>query len=138
VRYYAAVGASRDPALAQETLRLVLAETLPPEFAARLVFIVAGSGEHPDLAWSFVKQNYRALEAQQGPAFPDRFAADLLWNFSDRDHAAELASFAPAHATPGGRIEAARAEEGILLNADFIDRQLPEIETWIASHPLGP
>ena len=35
-----------------------------------------------------------------------------------------------------GRIEAARAEEGILLNADFIDRQLPEIEAWIESHAV--
>jgi aminopeptidase N len=135
VRYYAALAGARDPALAQSALRLVLAENLPPELAARLVFAVAGAGEHPDLAWTFVKENYRALEAQQGPTFPDRFAADLLWSFSDRGHAAELASFAPAHATPAGRIEAARAEEGILLDADFIDRQLPAIEAWIASHP---
>jgi aminopeptidase N len=136
VRYYAALAGARDPALALETLRLVLAENLPPELAARLVFTVAGAGEHPDLAWAFVKENYRALKAQQGPTFPDRFAADLLWNFSDRGHAAELASFTPAHATPAGRIEAARAEEGILLNADFIDRQLPEIEAWIESHAV--
>jgi aminopeptidase N len=136
VRYYAALAGARDPALAQDALRLVLAENLPPELAARLVFIVAGAGQHPDLAWAFVKENYRALEMQQGPSFPDRFAADLLWSFSDRGHAAELASFAPAHATPAGRIEAARAEEGILLNADFIDHQLPQIESWIASHPV--
>jgi hypothetical protein len=110
-------GRGASPAVlwaARNPLRLVLAENLLPEPAARLVFTVAGAGEHPDLAWAFVKQNYRVLEAQQGPTFPDRFAADLLWSFSDRGHAAELASFAPARATPG---------------ADFIDRQLPAIET---------
>jgi aminopeptidase N len=131
VRYYAALAGARDPALARETLRLVLTENLTPELAARLVFTVAGTGEHPDLAWSFVQDNYQALAAQEGPTFSDHFAADLLRNFTDRARAAELAGFAPAHATSAGRIQAARAEEGITLNADVIEHQLPTIEAWI-------
>jgi aminopeptidase N len=133
VRYYVALAGALDPDLAQQALGLVLGERLPPNIAGRLVFAVAYSGEHPDLAWAFVQENYAALAAQQGPRFPDRFAADVLRSFNDRAHAAELAAFAPAHATPAGRIEAARAEEGIVMDADFIERQLPAVEAWLAT-----
>ena len=54
---------------------------------------------------------------------------------STHDHvprAAELAAFAPAHETSGGRITSARAQERILADADFAARALPAIDDWIA------
>jgi aminopeptidase N len=93
---------------------------------------VASAGEQPDLAWSFVQTNFSALATRQGPGFRDNFAANLLGNFSDRAHAAELAGFAPAHESAGAKL-AARTKENILTDADFIAHNLLGVDAWVAS-----
>jgi aminopeptidase N len=131
VRFYNALAAARDPVLARRTLALALSNELPSSMASRLIFGIAGAGEHPDLAWGFVRENFAALMERQSPQFADYIAAGLLSNFSDPRRAEELQQFAPAHATSGGRIESARATETILINADFAATQLPAVDTWI-------
>ena len=51
---------------------------------------------------------------------------------------AELAAFAPAHETSGGRIMSERAQERILADADFAARQLPAIDEWIRQRNSRP
>jgi hypothetical protein len=104
---------------------------LPVTLAANLISRVAAEGEHPDLAWSFVQVNFAALATRQGPSFRSNFASNLMTNFNDAVHAAELAAFAPVHETSGGRLVAARAEERIMTDADFIARQLPAVDEWL-------
>jgi hypothetical protein len=69
--------------------------------------------------------------ARQGPSFRDAFVANFMTNFSDDGHAAELARFAPAQATSGGRVMTARALETIAISADLKTRALPAIDAWI-------
>ena len=45
------------------------------------------------------------------PQFRDQFVANFMTNFSDEAHAAQLASFAPAQVTSGGRVMTARARK---------------------------
>ena len=100
-----------------------------PASSAHLFFWVAA--EHRELAWDFVRDNFDALAAKQGPSFRHTFASSLMTTFADRERAAELERFAPVHETSGGRIVAARAEERILTDADFVAQQLPAIDDWI-------
>jgi aminopeptidase N len=137
VRFYNALAAARDPALARRTLALALSNEIPSALSSRLIFGVAGGGEHPDLAWTFVRENFAALIERQSPQFGDYVAGGLLSNFSDPPRAVELEQFAPAHATSGGRIESARAAETILINADFAAKQLPVIDAWIERRMTG-
>lgn len=130
-RYYFAAASARDPALARATLALTLTDEVPGTIVTGLINSVASSGEQPDLAWDFLQSNYDALFAKQGPQFRDQFVASFMTNFSDERHAAELAAFAPVHATSGGRVMAGRAEETIAIAADLKSRALPAIETWI-------
>ena len=130
VRYYSAAAGALDPALAKESLAIAISDELPNSLVGSLIFWVAA--EHRELAWDFVRANFTALAAKQGPSFRSTFASNLMANFADRERAAELASFAPVHETSGGRIIAARAEERILTDADFVARQLPAIDDWIA------
>src|SRR5262249_29571823 len=111
VRYYMAAAGARDPALSGETLALTLTGQLPTTIVGGVISAVASEGEHRDLAWDFVKANFNALAAKQGPSFQDNFPANLLSTFSDVAHAQELAGFIPAHATSGGRTVSARAYE---------------------------
>jgi aminopeptidase N len=131
VRYYSAAAGALDPALARETLALALTEDLPSSLVGTLISRVAGDGEHPDLAWSFVQANFEALATRQGPSFRETFASNLMTNFTDAAHAAELARFAPVHETSGGRQIADRAQERIMTDAEFSGRQLPAIDDWV-------
>ena len=130
-RYYSAAASARDPALARETLNLTLTDELPGTLVETVIDAVASAGEQPDLAWAFVKRNFAALAARQGSSFRTSFVASLMQNFSDRARAAELAGFAPAIATSGGRTVAAQAVEAINSDADLKARALPAIDDWI-------
>jgi len=131
VRYYMAAAGARDPVLANETLAMALTDELPTTLIGRLISQVASQGEHRDLAWNFVKANFATLAAKLGPSFQDYFAAGLLTNFTDVAHAEELANFAPAHSTSGGRTVAARSYERIMTDADFSAQQLPAVNGWV-------
>jgi aminopeptidase N len=130
VRYYSAVAAALDPALARETLALTLTDELPSTLVGSLISGVAGS-EHPDLAWDFVKENFATLAQKQGPSFRNTFASNLMGNFTDAAHAAELASFAPVHETSGGRRRADETYERMMTDADFTAQQLPALNDWV-------
>jgi aminopeptidase N len=130
-RYYSAAASARDPALARETLALTLTDELPTTMVGGMIGAVASSGEQPVLAWDFVRANFDALASKQSPFFRNTFVSNFMTNFSDADRAAELAAFAPAHATSGGRIIATRAEETILIAAAFKARALPAIADWL-------
>ena len=72
-----------------------------------IINTVASSAEQPELAWAFVHKHYDALQTRLGPSFRDSFIANLMTNFSDGAHAAELLQFAPAQATSGGKVTTA-------------------------------
>jgi aminopeptidase N len=131
LRYYYAAASARDPALARATLALTLTDELPSTIVGGVINAVASSGEQPELAWDFVQKNFDALAAKQGPQFRDAFIANFMTNFSDEAHAAELARFAPAQATSGGRVMTARALETIAISADLKTRALPAVDAWI-------
>ena len=137
LRYYYAAASARDATLARATLALTLTDELPNAIVGGLINTVASSGEQPDLAWEFVRTNYDALSAKQGPSFRDAFVADFMTNFSDDAHAAELAHFAPAQETSGGRVITARALETIAISADLKTRALPAVNAWIKARNGG-
>jgi aminopeptidase N len=135
VRYYFAAASARDATLARETLELTLTDELPGNLVGGVINTVASAGEQPDVAWAFVRRNFQALANKQGPSFRNYFVANFMTNFSDAAHAAELADFAPAQATSGGKIVAARAHEAIMIGADVKARVLPAIDDWIRRRP---
>jgi aminopeptidase N len=138
LRYYYALAAARDPALARETLALTLTGEPPLTIVDGMINTVAWSAEQPDLAWDFVQKNLDALVAKQGPDFRNLFIPNFMTNFSDAAHADELAHFAPAQATSGGRVMTARALETIAISIDLKARALPAIAAWIADHARTP
>jgi aminopeptidase N len=96
-----------------------------------IINTVASSGEQPELAWAFVQKHYDALLAKLGPSFRDFSIPNLMTNFSDGAHAAELLQFAPAQATSAGKVMTARALDTIAIAADLKARALPAVEAFI-------
>jgi aminopeptidase N len=137
VRYYSAAASARDGALARTSLELTLTNELPSNLVGNVIGTVASSGEQAELAWEFVQKNFDTLANKQGPSFRNTFVSNFMTNFSDAARAAELASFAPVHATSGGKMVAERSEEAILIAADFKARALPAIDAWIKQRNGG-
>jgi aminopeptidase N len=135
VRYYNAAAGARDADLARRTLAMTLTKELPGTMVNGLISEVAQSGWQVQLAWDFIRQNLDALTARQGPDFRDEFIPNFMINFQDEAHAAELAQFAPAQATTGGRVMTARALEAIALAVDVKTHALPQIDRRISEHP---
>jgi aminopeptidase N len=135
VRDYIALAAAVNTELAKRALAISLTDEVPPDLASGMILEVA-AGEHPQLALDFVRAHFDELSEKRGPYFRSFFMSSMMTNFADRAHAAELAKFAPAHQTTGGRIAATRAEEEILENADFRDHQIPQIDAWVKQHPM--
>ena len=131
LRYYFALASARDPVLARETLALTLKDELPNTIIGGIISTVASAGEQPELAWDFVQKHYDALSAKLGPSFGDSFIPNLMTNFNDGAHIAELLQFAPAQATSGGKVMTARAVETIAIAADLKTRALPAVDAWI-------
>jgi aminopeptidase N len=131
LRYYYAAASARNSEFARATLALTLTDELPGTIVTGIISTVASAGEQPELAWDFVQKNFETLLARQGPSFSDQFIANFMTNFSDDAHAAELAAFAPAQSTAGGRVMVARALETIAISADLKERALPAVVAWI-------
>jgi aminopeptidase N len=138
VRYYSAAASARDPAFARETLAIALTDELPADLAGRLMSWVASQGEQAELAVAFVKENFEALAAKQGPNFRSNFVSNLMANFSDHARAEELKNFAPAYETSGGRMLAERIREQIIADADFVVKQIPAIDEWVRHRAAAP
>ncbi|WGS00667.1 ERAP1-like C-terminal domain-containing protein [Bradyrhizobium sp. ISRA443] len=107
---------------------------LPGTIVPGMIGAVASAGEQPQLAWDFVRNNFDALLAKQGPNFRDQFVPNLMANFTDAAHAAELAAFAPSQSTSGGWMMVARALESIAISGDLQARVLPVVAAWIRAH----
>lgn len=134
LRYYFAAASARDAELARATLALTLTNELPDTIVTGMINAVAGAGDQPQLAWEFVRANFDALLARQGPNFRDQFVPNFMPNFTDQAHAAELAAFAPSQSTSGGRVMVARSLQAIAISADLAARVLPATEAWITAH----
>ncbi|WP_050404096.1 M1 family metallopeptidase [Bradyrhizobium embrapense] len=134
LRYYFAAASARDAELARATLTLTLTNELPDTIVTGMINAVAGAGDQPQLAWDFVRANFDALLARQGPNFRDQFVPNFMTNFTDQAHAVELAAFAPSQSTSGGRVMVARSLQAIAISADLAARVLPATEAWITAH----
>jgi len=127
---YSALGAARDPALAQQTLDLSLTDELIAHDAARLVSRVAHEGEQPELAWSFARQHLEALLAKLPSLAANRYVPDLFEAFDNATRARELEEFAQKNLPPAVGTQVAKAADNIRFRAAFKARVLPQIDAW--------
>ncbi len=130
-RYHPAAASARDPALARETLGLMLGGEMPSSVIGSMLNAMASDGGHTELTWAFVRRNFKTLADRQGSSFRNYFVPNLMKNFSDRAQANELANFAPMQASDSAREAAKEAEDDIRFDADLKARALPAIDEWV-------
>jgi aminopeptidase N len=83
-RYYSALMAVRDPALAKQAAQIALSPQIPPQAdALRFQLIARLSGEHQELSWQVFRDNNEALLkpfAANGPMIVSQYLPEAYWS----------------------------------------------------------
>ncbi|MBB6253435.1 M1 family metallopeptidase [Nitrospirillum iridis] len=132
---YVALGAVRDPALAQRVLDMTLTPEVETTTAPSIIRAVADS--NPDLAWRFITAHVDAVEGTLDQMQRYEFFADIARKSSDPARAADLAAYAEAHVPASGRQGIAKASGEIAFRAKVVQDRLPQVDAWLAAQPAA-
>ena len=131
-RILEAMGAVRDPELAQKNFALFLTDEFDSREAATLLFGANGDARTRESLWAFVQKNFNAINARLpqdfGPRIPSAVSA-----FCDDDHAAAVAQFFRPHIKdhPGLDRTLAQVVEEIRQCAAFKAKQGPALAAFL-------
>jgi aminopeptidase N len=131
-RFYADLGRSHDPALADRALALALTKDPSPTDAPEIVSAV--SNVYPDKAWAFVIAHRAQVEALIEPTSRTSYFTGIASDSLDPTMPAKLAAFA-ATVPASARGEADKALAAIRYRQEVVTRRLPDADRWIAAHP---
>jgi aminopeptidase N len=130
---YVALGAVRDPALAQKVLDLSLTPEVGTTIAPQLILAVADA--NPDLAWRFITAHVDAVEASLDQMQRYEFFAGVARRSADPARIGELNAYAEAHVPATGRQGIAKAVGEIAYHAKVARDRLPQVDGWLATLP---
>ncbi|TWB75593.1 aminopeptidase N [Nitrospirillum amazonense] len=130
---YGALGAVRDPALAQKVLDLSLTPEVGTTIAPQLILAVADA--NPDLAWRFVTAHVDAVEATLDQMQRYEFFAGVARRSSDPARIGELNAYAEAHVPATARQGVAKAAGEIAYRVKVAQERLPQVDSWLAALP---
>jgi alanyl aminopeptidase len=131
-RILEAMGAVRDPRLAEKNFAVFLSVEFDSREAFTLLFGANGDLRTREPLWAFLKGNFDAINAR----LPQDFAPRIPWAvsaFCDDGHAAEVARFFQPHATdhPGLDRTLAQVAEQIRQCAAFKAKQGPRLAAFL-------
>ncbi|MBV9659059.1 MAG: M1 family metallopeptidase [Verrucomicrobia bacterium] len=129
---YRALEGANDPELCKKALALALEpDELPAPAVARQLLPAAFHGEHPDLAWEFVRAHLDALLSRL-PSFEiNKFFGRILDQSSDAAQADDLEKIAATHPEAAGSKDFAKTVEAIRQRAELKAREVSNIDAWI-------
>jgi aminopeptidase N len=130
---YGVLGATRDRALAQRALDLVLTDEAPITLRPSIIDAVA-DGHFPDLAFEFTAAHFKQVDALLEPDSRFFYAPSLLLQSGDLAMVAKLRAYAEARIPVTARKEVVVAEASISYNAAIRAHRLPELDAWLTSH----
>ena len=131
---WAAIGAARDPALAQQTAAIARTEEAPAEQSAWLLTGVAEAG-HRELAWQALQQHRAEVTRRMSPQGLGYLAPSLLRGSGDSRHAAELLDWTGRELGAPGLPQARKTADAIGINARLVQDALPQLLRWALVSP---
>mgnify|MGYP002083872367 CR=1 FL=1 len=120
----------KDESRARRTLQMTLGEQIPRQLRTQVIANVAG--EHPRMAWNFVRTNRAQVEALLDPLQRLEFPTGIAAASSDPAMVGELQAYARDF-PPGAERTVAGATATIMLRAQTIAERMPAVEAWIAA-----
>ena len=131
-RFYYALAGADDPELAQRTLDLTITDEIQGSFSARLLAVVAGSGEHPEEAVKFAQGKLDKLIPKVSPMAKNLLIPRLYGAFNDASQAGALEAYAKSPGAVADPTQVKKSAEQVRVAAELKARLLPEIQRWAA------
>ncbi len=130
-RFFNALDAFPDPALAQRTLAFALSDEVRSQDAPSLLGQLL-AGRHGDAAWAFVQTKWEAIVTKVGvfQGIPNIVGA--LGSFCSPARSAEIEAFFKVHAVPAAARSLRQALERIDSCTAVDVRQSPAFAGWLA------
>lgn len=126
-RYFGALAAAKDPALAQQTMQLALATNLPPLVTNNVLSSVSRAG-HMQMAWDFAKQNKDVvLKGMDAKTLSNSFFS-IVSASSNAAMADEVLAFTKANLPADAMVEAERVAAAIRTRAGIKSRLMPQLD----------
>ncbi len=131
---WSAIGAARDPDLAQQTIAIARTEEAPAEESPWLLTNLAEAG-HRELAWQALQQHHAGVTRRMSPQSLGYLAPSLLRGSGDARHATELLGWTERELGAPGLPEARKAVAAIGVNAGLVREVLPQLRRWAVVPP---
>ena len=133
-RYFAALAASRNPALVARSVQIAYSGAIPNGRIVMALAAVASGSDDPDSVWKLVQPNQAQIGVRLTPMSKAALLPAIARQSIDPAIARALLADPAAHASTGARIEAAKAVDAIATNIEIRDRAQPAIAAWLAAN----
>jgi aminopeptidase N len=130
---YDALGAVRDPALAQLLLDRIADGTVPLELRGPTLMRLALAGRHQDLAWSFLVSHLPAFGEAADAVEHFALGSSLLSDCTQERCADQLDAYAASNLPKDGRGEATLVSAEIRQRARHVSTLLRELDAWLTA-----
>ncbi|HUU33221.1 MAG TPA: ERAP1-like C-terminal domain-containing protein, partial [Vicinamibacterales bacterium] len=131
-RFFNALTAFPDPALAQRTLAFALTDQVRSQDAPSLIGQLL-AGRNGDAAWAFVQAQWEAITAKVGVFQGIPSIVGALGSFCSTGRSREIDTFFTAHAVPAAARSLRQALERIDSCAAVDVRQSPALTAWLVA-----
>ncbi|MCG2585639.1 M1 family metallopeptidase [Massilia sp. TS11] len=127
-RYFGAMAAARDPALAERSLALLLREDVSATVKLRLLPAIARA-QHLDQAWAYATAHKDELMKFVDAVNAPRLFPSVLAGASDSARADQLDAWTQSQLPPEAQTESKRVAAAIRVRAQLKAKLLPQIRT---------
>ncbi|KAK7112907.1 hypothetical protein V1264_012283 [Littorina saxatilis] len=132
VRISRSLGVTDKKELIQRALEFALSDKVRSQDSVFVIAGVTGSVLGRDMAWKFVKENWKKLyERYEGGFLLSRLVKSTTENFASNDKVAEVRSFFKENPVPAAERTVEQSCENIALNARWLEREEAAVTAYL-------
>ena len=129
-----AMGMCKDKGVLKDVLAFAIGDAVRAQDTPFVIASVANNPKGRDLAWDFVKANYKLLhDRYKSGMLMSRLCQRTTQHFNTLDKATEVENFFNTHPNPAER-SIRQSIESIRLNAGWLERDWRSIETYLIQY----
>ncbi len=131
VRFLYGLTSFEQQSLLEETLNRSLGDEVRVHDTVSVITLVAGNTNGRNLAWQFLKDNWKELDRRYGEGgFAIMRLVGIASAFTTLEMREDVERFFTDHPAPGAERTVRQALERIQLNAAWLDRNREELANW--------
>ena len=127
-----ALGHFRQKALLQKTLNFAISKDVRPQDCVRMVGVVTMNPEGTDLAWSFIKKNWKLFRERYSGSRELSYLLEPMGVSTSVNRAKDIEAFLKKNPTPGTERTVQQVLEHIYSNAAWLKRDRTAIRNFLA------